>query len=525
MTRVRRSIFSTVLSVVVVASTFLWSAPEARVQEPRFFPETGFSISNVQILNYFESRGGVAQLGFPISREFILLGDRVQIFQRHVVQIRAGSPTILNLLGSDLMPFTSINGTVLPEIDPALTSATPAVGSPNYDVNIIEFVKQNAPDTFEGLTVNFGTTFFSTVSMADIFPGGGGDPSLLPLIDLEMWGVPISRPAFDPSNFNFVFQRFQRNLMHFDRGTGRTQGVNLAQFFKALITGDNLPSDLEQQAAAAGSPFLRQYNNDLPLGLNRPEQLPNTNMKGAFDQELPPLPPGAPTLTPTVTRTPTLTPTPGPATPTPFVAGPNCNFDAEMIFIPQFPQPNNVVTITVTSPTSYNSVNLIGPGAPHFIGAASGGLGFAWKWRVLVTEAGLFNYDFLVNATQLCATGFFVSGGSTPTPGPTSTATPTVTPTPTATATTAPAPSIISVNPPVSSPRGAVITIVGTNFGANQTAADGNVVIGGAVAGTALNWNQTSILVPIPSTAITGPTTIQVVANGRASNAFPYTVN
>ncbi|MDA8189805.1 MAG: hypothetical protein M0T85_16820 [Dehalococcoidales bacterium] len=527
---VRRAIFSVALVVVLVASTFLPSPQTAEVQDGRFYPETNFSISSSKILDYVQSRGGVAQFGLPISREFILFGDRVQFFQRYVVQIRNGQPTLLNLLGPDLMPYTSINGAVLPGVDASMSAASPAVGSPDYATGIVDFVKQNAPNSFDDLPVNFGSTFFNTVKLEDAFPQGNGDAGLLPLMDLEMWGVPLSKPAYDPNNFNFVYQRFQRNIMHFDKTTGRTQGLLLAQYLKAIITGQNLPPDLEQQAK--NSPFYRQYNNDMPLGLNRPDQLPNTNMKGAFEPESTPGSPaalpvstGSPGSTSTL-GTPTPTATPGAATPTPITAGPNCNFDGEMSFDPQFPQANNVVTITVTSPTAYNSVNLAGPGSPHFIGVGSGLRGYVWKWRVLVTESGLYNYDFFVNGSQMCVSGFFNSGGATPTPGPTATPTvgPTLTPTP-----TPPSPVIEFLQQGgvtiTSAARGQFIMIVGRNFGANQATVNGVVIIGQANAGQANLWGDTSINVQIPSSAITGTQSVQVVSNGQNSNVFPLTIN
>ncbi len=502
--------------LILVLSTSLPFAQEAKLQENRFFPQTSFSISNDAIFNYFNARGGVNTFGLPISRAFVLLGDTVQIFQRQVIQIHNGSPTIMNLLGPDLMPYTSINGATLPGVDSSTAAAAPAVGSAGYGAAILDFVKNTAPDNFQGLPVNFGSTFLNTVKLQDAFPNGDGDQSLLPGMDLEIWGAPVSQPTFDPNNLNFVYQRFQRGVMMFDKTTGATQGMLLAQYFKAIITGNGLPQDLAQ--AAKNSPYYLQYNNANQLGLNNPALLPNTNMSGAFEPESPP---GAPTYTPTPTFT------PAPATPTPFVTGSDCKFDGQMIFVPQNPNPNDVVTVTVTSPTSYNAVNIVGPGSPHFIGAGTGGSGYVWQWRVLATESGLFNYDFFVNATQMCVSGFFVSGGATPTPGPTST--PTVTPTPTSTPTNTPAPSpvISSVNPPGGASRGTVITINGINFGANQTAANGTVLIGGNNAGSAIGgaWTSTSILITIPSNVPTGTQPIQVVANGQFSNSYNYTVN
>ncbi|MBI2954911.1 MAG: hypothetical protein HYY30_11395 [Chloroflexi bacterium] len=526
----RRAILTLATILFVISSISLPFPQTAAVQEARFFPETSFYVSNPMILDYVSSRGGFTQFGFPISREFTLLGDRVQFFQRYVVQIRNGAPTIMNLLDQSVMPYTSINGAVLPGVDPALAAAAPAVGSPDYAVSIVDFIKESAPDSYQGLPVNFGSAFSGAVRLEDAFPQGDGNPALLPLLNMELWGIPISNPSNDPNNFNFVYQRFQRNIMHYDASSGRTQGLLLAQYFKALITGIDLPPDLEEQGR--NSQFYRQYNNDKPLGLNRPDALPGTNMKGAFEPEYAP---GVPTPTPTWTPTPTLTPTPGPATPTPFVAGSGCNFDSGIVFVPEYPQPGNVVTITVTSPTAYSSVNLVGPGSPHFIGAGGGLSGYVWKWRVLVTEGGLYNYDFFVNANQLCYSGFFHSGGATPTP--TKSPTPTITPSPTPSVTPSPtatpvAPNITNISPNASQGArpGDTITLTGTSFGSAQSVVAGSVIIGGVVVTQTLGWSDNSIYAVVPWTAPTTTTQtinvqVQVIARNVGSTLFPYWIH
>ncbi len=43
---------------------------------------------------------------------------------------------------------------------------------------------------------------------------GTFDPGILSLLDLEIWGAPISRPVADPNNSNFVYKRFQRGTRH-----------------------------------------------------------------------------------------------------------------------------------------------------------------------------------------------------------------------------------------------------------------------------------------------------------------------
>src|SRR6185312_11283707 len=111
----------------------------------------------------------------------------------------------------------------------------------------------NAPDTFQGQPVNFGQTFFTTVSPQQ---AGTTDPNLIALFDLEIWGAPISQPAPDPGNSNFIYQRFQRGIMHYAVGQG-TRGILLADYLKQIIIGaklpggsanPNLPQDLQQQA-------------------------------------------------------------------------------------------------------------------------------------------------------------------------------------------------------------------------------------------------------------------------------------
>src|SRR5262249_40352550 len=119
----------------------------------------------------------------------------------------------------------------------------------------IDFVRANTTDSFGGEPVNFLTTFNTTVSLTDAFPQGGGDPNLLPLLNLQLWGLPTSAPALDPNDHEFIYQRFQRGVMHYDRGCKCTQALLLTDYLKGVLTGDLLPDDLA--AEAAKSPLLR----------------------------------------------------------------------------------------------------------------------------------------------------------------------------------------------------------------------------------------------------------------------------
>ncbi|MCL6648295.1 MAG: hypothetical protein K6U89_08185 [Chloroflexi bacterium] len=289
------------LSLIAVLSASLPLTPApVRAADPRFFPETGFRVTSDRFWEYYQRRGGSRTFGLPVSREFTLLGTRVQVFQRQVLQLRPdGSVGLLNLLDPGLMPYTTINGATFPPFDSTVIASAPTPGSSGYDQAIVRFLQQHAPEHWRGRPVKFWSTFVNTVSLQEAFPEGGGDPALLPLLALEIWGLPTSQPAFDPANPNFIYLRFQRGIMQYDATTSLTQGILLADFFKAILTGENLPADLERTART--SPFYRQYSRSAPRGLARPEALPGSDLTAAFEPEGVPLPSVA---TPTATSRP-----------------------------------------------------------------------------------------------------------------------------------------------------------------------------------------------------------------------------
>jgi hypothetical protein len=257
-------------------------APAAEVgPDQRYFPATEFRIDDDTIWKYFQSRGGLDVFGFPVSRTFTFLGCRSQIFQRQVAQVCSdGAPHLMNLLDPDIFPYTQVNGSTLPGADDALKSETPSVGDPNYASSVLDFVRANVPDQADGRPVNFDQTFFGLIT-AD--QAGTQDSGVLGLLNLEVWGTPISGPMVDPNNANFIYQRFQRGVMHYDATTGVTRGLLLADYLKAVLTGENLPEDLDEQAQ--GGRLYRQYCPGQPLALCRPGELPGTDLSSAFDAE------------------------------------------------------------------------------------------------------------------------------------------------------------------------------------------------------------------------------------------------
>ncbi len=260
--------------------------PLPTINDPRYFSQTGFRIDKDPFWDYFQKRGGVRTFGYPISREFTLSGFPVQLFQRELLQLMPdGSVATMNLLDEGLMPYTHINSSVFPAPDMELTTTAPIATDPEYAPKAVAFVQANVPDRWEDLPVNFLQGFLSTVRYEDAFPAADGEPALIPLMNLEFWGLPTSKPAYDPNNHNFVYQRFQRGILHFDAATGTTQGLLLGEYLKAIMTGEGIPPDLDQQARL--NPFYHQYDRNKPGYLARPTDLRGTNLVGAFEMDLP----------------------------------------------------------------------------------------------------------------------------------------------------------------------------------------------------------------------------------------------
>src|SRR5919201_3319740 len=257
------------------------AAPEA---EAAFFPATGYGIAEPAFRDYFQKRGGLRSFGYPVSNAFTLLGTRVQLFQRQVLQLQPdGSVGSLNLLDAGLLPVTRLNGSTFPAPDPELLAAVPAPDAPGYHERALAFLQEAAPDEWAGRPVGFGAAVRGTVTCADAYPDGACEEGLLPALALEIWGLPTSRPAADPANENFVYQRFQRGILHYDRGCDCTQGLLLGDWFKQVLLGGGLPADLRQQVA--GSRFYAQYAPGGEGALARPAELPGTVLAGAFGPE------------------------------------------------------------------------------------------------------------------------------------------------------------------------------------------------------------------------------------------------
>jgi len=293
---------------VLVAMVAALAPPETPTQaQANCFPQTNFCITNPAFAEYFRVRGDVRILGYPISRSFTLEGFEVQFFQRVILQLQGGAVNRLNVLDPGIMPMTRANQSIFPGPDPALAAQAPQVGSPTYAQDVVQFVQRVSPNTFNGQPVGFFNLFNTTVPVDVAFPGQTPNPDLVTLLNLEIWGLPTSNPAADPGNGGFIYQRFQRGIMHYDAVCTCTQGILVGEYLKAVITNRSLPPDLA--ADMQGSKYLNQYSPGSPGWVARPAELPGTDMTNGFEPGTGSVtPPAPPPPAPGATATPTSTP-------------------------------------------------------------------------------------------------------------------------------------------------------------------------------------------------------------------------
>jgi hypothetical protein len=234
---------------------------------PDCFEETGFCIRDSAIAELFQAHGGLKVFGYPISRRFRLRGEWVQLFQRVAVRLLAdGRAEALPLL--DELPLSRLNGSELPGPDPALASRRPRPDQPGFEQRADALLREEVPEIFEGRPVGFLRTFLAAA---------GSDPAPAAL---SIYGWPSSRPAADPANGDLVYQRFERAILQYSAATGQSQALLLGDYAKSAITGQGSPADLE--AEASGNALLHQYNPAAPDGLQRPWELPDSDLMNAF---------------------------------------------------------------------------------------------------------------------------------------------------------------------------------------------------------------------------------------------------
>jgi hypothetical protein len=225
LTRLLRRGARGVVALTLVAGVLAPSAALAHEDSPadsRTFAETGYAVADDAIWSFFNQYGGTLVFGPPISREFLLAGKPVQLFENAALQVEPdGSVQPMQL--TDLLPYTSFDGLTVPAADPAIAFVAPRPDQTNYSARLRAFVQAVVPEPFL-------STFSSTGATA-------------------LWGVPTSAPQVDPNNPNFEYQRFQNGILLHDLSAGTTEPLPLGEYLKDVLTGHNLPDDLASEAA------------------------------------------------------------------------------------------------------------------------------------------------------------------------------------------------------------------------------------------------------------------------------------
>lgn len=367
------------------------STPSGPVQttatDPLFFPETGFRVAPGSIADFFTRHGGATTFGAPISNGFLLLGQTTQLFRFHALEQRPdGTVGTVALLDLGMVPSLNLGTRTVPPRDTSLVQQAPNRSASDFSTRARVFVETNAPDTWEGQPVGFQRAFLATVN---------GSPSATELA-LEVWGLPVSRPTRDLPAPELVYLRWERGVMESDTLTGKIQPLPLGELFKAVLTGQGLPTPLAD--AARGSRFFQQVAPGLPDGLARPAELPNSSLAQAFVAIGGPV--GGPAvISASPSGTPTSTP---PATATPTPGADICWGDERISFSPISPRAGDELLIAVSSAHPHPYGRLAGTERTTFVRDRLGQLGRVWEWTVDLTYPGDQTYIFYVDSTIPC---------------------------------------------------------------------------------------------------------------------------
>jgi hypothetical protein len=367
--------------------------------------------------------------------------------------------------------------------------------------------------------------------------------------------------------------------MHFSRTTGATQGLLIGDWFKRIVIGVDLSSDIGTDVRR--SRFFAQYAPSRPLALDRPTDLPDTSLAQAFRADTlsaaaQPMQTEA-TLAPNVAQTATAvaltataistqaaqagtqsltataisatatagasgtataavagagpTSTPGAAVSNIPVVNIGCQGDEQMWFVPRKPNIGVHVQISVTSQRHHDAraMTLAGPIDPGPVTERLSPLGFVWTWTIVSSVEAFHQWTFYADGLRPCiSSGYnaYVPLGSTPTP--TATPVPTGTPGPTSTPTPQAAPVATGFTPAAGT-CGDPINLFGSNFGAPQSGQQiptGGRVLFGSRDATIVSWTNGSITIFPPGGSTGGPYTLIVINSGGSSRApGQYTLN
>ncbi|MFN8524252.1 MAG: hypothetical protein U0821_14220 [Chloroflexota bacterium] len=259
------------LAILILAAGLI--APTHAQPDPRLFEATGFRVDDDVIWDFFQRRGGTRTFGNAISRTATLGGVPTQLFERFVVQRLGDRATVLNALDAGWLDTSDLLGEPLPPVDPALVRLAPNAASPDYGSALKDLVDRAVPNELDGLPVRFRDAFANTVTEADAFPTGGANTALLPLFNVEVWGLPTSAPLRDGATPERVYLRFQHGLLRFTAACRCTETVPVGARLKAVLTGE---------VPAPGSRLASQYDRTAHVGPRDPALLPDSDLANAF---------------------------------------------------------------------------------------------------------------------------------------------------------------------------------------------------------------------------------------------------
>jgi hypothetical protein len=370
----------------------------AEVPDDSYFVETGYYVGQGAIWEFFASHEADLTFGPPLSNVFTLEGRDVQIFRNHVLEVDPdGSVGTMALLDSGAVPSTRLGRRTVPDRDASLVAAAPATTGPNWRSAAHAFAQANAPDVWDGLEVDFLEFYLAAREQ----PPATSDSALL------VWGLPVSKVVRDPARPELIHLRWERGVMEYNSVTGRTQPVPLGELFKAVLTGEGLPAELAVDAQ--GSPYYRQYGPAQPLGLVRPDLLPDSSLEGAFEPNVVGGWPSGSTassqlspLQSTTTSTPFSSASSPTASPTPTLPGDGCTGAEEISYVPDRPRVGAELLVAVTSTRKYAYPRLAGTERTTFVQERPGQLGFVYEWTVNLTYPGDHDYTFYVDSTVPC---------------------------------------------------------------------------------------------------------------------------
>ena len=115
--------------------------------------------------------------------------------------------TVLMAVPASAAASGPLDGLNVPPADPALVFVAPTPDQPDYSARLQAFLEATVPDTWNDQPVAFLSTLNDT--------------------GIDVVGLPTSQPAADPLNPNFIYQRFQNDVLFYNGTDGTTSVLPL----------------------------------------------------------------------------------------------------------------------------------------------------------------------------------------------------------------------------------------------------------------------------------------------------------